>query len=262
MGRRDARRQNKAVIIAVHHDHRADHPRAHAPTRRPAEFLFAFARLELNPARARKILSEKMRSAGLDRFAVLHHRFDRQASAPRRETFALRFLAGVNRNGEMIAHKGFVNVEHLLRFCARFGFGLVHGVAFLPEKLGRAQKQARPHFPAHDVGPLIDQDRQVAIGLHPFRVARADDRLGRRPNDERLSQRTRRFHFSIGVHFQPAVRDDRAFFGEAFDVLRFFREITQRNEKREIGVLMPGGLETSRRDGAACFPRSRNPTAG
>ena len=71
----------------MRHDDRADHARAHAPARRPAKFLFAFAILELNPARTRKILPEKMRSAGLDRLSVLHHRFDRIASAPRREIF-------------------------------------------------------------------------------------------------------------------------------------------------------------------------------
>ena len=97
--------------------------------------------------------------------------------------FALRFLAAENRNGEMIARERFVNVEHLLRFRARFGFRFVNGVAFLPEKFGRAQEKARTHFPAHDVGPLVDQNRQIAIGLDPLRVARADDCLRCRPDD-------------------------------------------------------------------------------
>ena len=39
---------------------------------------------------------------------------------------------------------------------------------------------------------------------------------------------------------RAGMRDDGAFFGEAFDVLRFLGEITQRNEKREIGVAMAG----------------------
>ncbi len=119
------------------------------------------------------------------------------------KSFALRFFAGENRDREMIAHERFVNVEHLLGFGPRFGFGLVHGVAFLPEKFGRAQEQTRPHFPADDVGPLVDEDRQIAIGLHPLRVARADDRFRCWPNDQRLGQRTGRHHFSIGIHFQP-----------------------------------------------------------
>ena len=126
-----------------------------------------------------------------------------------------------DRDRQMIAHEGFVDVEHLLRLGARFGFGFVHGVAFLPEEFRGAQEQARAHFPAHDIGPLVDQDRQIAVGLHPLRVARADDCLGRWPNDQRLGQRTGRHHFPIGIQLQPVMSDDGAFLGEAFDVLRF-----------------------------------------
>src|SRR5206468_6192022 len=41
--RRNARRQNGAIVITVHHHNRADEPRTHTPASRPAEFLFAFA---------------------------------------------------------------------------------------------------------------------------------------------------------------------------------------------------------------------------
>ena len=83
----------------------------------------------------------------------------------------------------MIARECFVNIQHALCFLARFGFGFVNGVAFLPKELGCAQKNAWPHFPAHDIGPLVDENGQVAIGLHPLRVTRADDCLRSRPND-------------------------------------------------------------------------------
>ena len=39
------------------------------------------------------------------------------------------------------------------------------------------------------------------------------------------------------------MRNNGAFLGEAFDVLGFLGEVTQRNEKREVGVLVAGGLE-------------------
>src|SRR2546426_1328888 len=74
---RDARRQNNSIIIAVHHHNSANEAGTRAPARGPTEFLFTFSGLKLNAARARKILSEKMRGTGLDRFAVLHHCFDR-----------------------------------------------------------------------------------------------------------------------------------------------------------------------------------------
>src|SRR5438309_730377 len=51
------------------------------------------------------------------------------------------------------------------------------------------------------------------------------------------------FHLSILVHFQASVRDNGAFFGEAFDVFRFLREIAQRNEEWEIGVAMTSGTK-------------------
>ena len=83
----------------------------------------------------------------------------------------------------MIARECFVDVEHLFRFFARFRFRFVNGVTFLPEEFGRAQENAWPHFPAHDIGPLVDENGQIAIRLHPLRVTRADDCLRSGPND-------------------------------------------------------------------------------
>ena len=106
------------------------------------------------PLDARKVLPEEMRSAGLDRLAILHHRFDAKRLHRAGKTFALRFLAGENRHREVIARKGFVNVEHLLRLVARFGFGLVHGVAFLPEEFRRAQERRAAAFPSARRWPI------------------------------------------------------------------------------------------------------------
>ena len=92
----------------------------------------------------------------------------------------------------MIAHEGFIDIEHLLRFLARFSFSFMDGMPFLPEKFSGPQKDAGPHLPADDVGPLVDENRQVAIRLHPLRVARADDGLAGGPHDERLGELLRR----------------------------------------------------------------------
>ena len=59
-------------------------------------------------------------------------------------------------------------------------------VTLLPEELGGAQEEPRPHLPADDVRPLVDEQRQVAIALDPLRERRADDRLRGRPDDQRL----------------------------------------------------------------------------
>ena len=77
---------------------------------------------------------------------------------------------------ELLGELG-VDVEHAQRLLVRLLRGLVRGVAFLPEELRGAQEQARAHLPAHDVAPLVDEQRQIAIALHPLRVHVPDDRL-------------------------------------------------------------------------------------
>src|SRR5204863_6481562 len=114
---------------------------------------------------SRKILAEKMRSARLDRLPVLNHRFDTECLDGARKTLALGFLATEHRDCEMIAHESFIDVEHLLRLLTRFGLGFMHGMPLLPEKFRGAQKETGPHLPADDVGPLVDQDRQITITL-------------------------------------------------------------------------------------------------
>ncbi len=240
---RDTRRQDEAVVVRVRHDERADEPGTDAPARGPRVFLAAFAREILDARGLREILPEEVGRAGLHRLAVLHHRLDAVGLNCARKTLAGALAAADHRHGEMLAREGLVDVEHFACFLLRLRFGLVRGVAFLPEKLGRAQENAGAHFPPHHVGPLVQQQWQVAIRLHPFRVGCADDRLRGGPHDERLGQPSRRHQLALGVHLQPVMRHDRAFLGEAGHVLGLLFEIAERDEKREVGVLVPRHLE-------------------
>ncbi len=161
----------------MHHDERSNQPSGHSPACRPAKFLFPLAVLKLNSAGAREVLAEEMRRSGLDRLSVLHHCFKRQCFHGARKLFAFGFRAGENRNRKMVADKSFIQIQNQSRFTACLAFGFVNGVTFLPEKFSCAQKQPRPHFPANDVRPLIYENWQVAVGLHPLRVTGADDRF-------------------------------------------------------------------------------------
>src|SRR6202022_3238224 len=114
----------------------------HAPARGPAKFLFTFAILKLDSARARKVLPEEMGCSRLDRFAILHHCLYRHCPHRTWKTFALRFFAGKNWHGQMVPRKTLIKIENQFRFCAGFPFRFMNSVAFLPKKLGRAQKQA------------------------------------------------------------------------------------------------------------------------
>jgi len=68
-------------------------------------------------------------------------------------------------------------VEDPQRLGQRLVFSLMRGVPLLPEELPCAQEEARTEFPAHDVGPLVVEQRQVAVGLDPAGVRRPDDGL-------------------------------------------------------------------------------------
>ena len=185
----------------------------------------------------------------------------RVMSAPGKRSVSV-FSPGIDRDGEVVAEElGVEPVDHA-GFLDRLLLGLVGGVAFLPEELGGAQEQARAHLPAHHVGPLVDQQRQVAVALDPAGEGRADDRLGGRADDVGLGQ------FAGGDHLgfaglrvldglEPVVGDHRALGGEALGVLGFLFEVGERDEQREVGVLVAGGLEAARR--AGCWISSQMP---
>ncbi len=230
--RRDERRQHEPAVVAVDHDDGADEPRRHAPRRAPDVLHRLVARLERDVERLREILAEVVRRAGLQRAAVAHQRFDRIGPERAGKLLALALHALDDRHREhRLAHLG-VEVENLQRLGLGLRLGLVGRVPLLPEKLGRPQERTRHLLPADDVRPLIDEDRQIAPRLHPFRVHRADDRLGRRPDDELLLEL-----------LAAAVRHVGDLRRKAFDVLRFLVQEAFGNEQREVRVHVAGRLD-------------------
>ncbi|CAB4711194.1 unannotated protein [freshwater metagenome] len=65
-------------------------------------------------------------------------------------------------------------------------FGGVSAVAFLPQELASPQKQSGSKLPTHHIRPLIQQERQVSIGLNPFGHVLADNRFRGGPHNHRL----------------------------------------------------------------------------
>ena len=55
------------------------------------------------------------------------------------------------------------------------------------------------------------------------------------------------------------VGDDSTFFGEALDMFRLLLKMAERNEKREVGVLVPRGLEHAVKSPLHPFPESISP---
>src|SRR5688500_14961703 len=106
------------------------------------------------------------------------------------------------------------------------------GMSLLPEELQRPQECARPLFPADGITPLIDQDRQIAVALHPARIAGTDDGFRGRPHRPRLLQ--------IAV---AAAGDPGHLRGKPLDVVGLPLQHRSWNKEWEVGVLDPGCLD-------------------
>ena len=87
-------------------------------------------------------------------------------------------------------------------------------------------------LPADGVRPLVVEQRQVAVGLHPARVRRPDQRLRGRTHRQRL--------------FEPLparLGHDRDLGREPLDELAFLSEHRHGHEQREVEVLVARGLD-------------------
>ena len=247
----------------MRHDDAADHARRNAPAGGMRQALAAFAVLVLDARSLREIGAEIMAGARLQRLAVLHHRLDRPGLDRARETLVLGLFAGHHRQREVLVGESAIDLEHGKRVL--FGLSLfgMRGMAFLPQEFAGAQEHARAHFPAHDIGPLVELERQVAPALDPARHGIADDRFRRRADNQRFFQ----LGFGIGdqpailARDQPVMRDHRHFLCEAFDMLCLALEVRQRDEDREIGVFMPRRLDPVVEQTLHAFPDAKAPRA-
>ena len=134
-----------------------------------------------------EVLAELVAGGHLQRLAVAHHPFERERVVGAGEALARGLHADDDGHREHVHHEVLVDlVVDAHRVRAGVGLGGVRGVALLPEELAGAQEEARPQLPAHDVGPLVEQQRQVAVALDPLGHELADDRLAGGAHDDRL----------------------------------------------------------------------------
>ena len=165
--RRQARRQHQSPVVAMGHDDRADGPGAHPPTRLVYVFSRTVPRLKIDIEGAGEVLPQVVRRAHLEGLAILHHAFDGVGLQRAGEFLGVGFRTVQHRNRHVVFGEGAVYVQDAQGFL----FGLfrrgVCRVSFLPEEFRRAQEGPGTEFPPEDVGPLVDEQGQVAIGLDP-----------------------------------------------------------------------------------------------
>ena len=171
-------RHDEAVVVAVGHDECADEAGADTPAGGPGELDGVGLVGERDVERFGEVLPQVVRRACLQGAAVLHHGFDAVGAQGAGELLAVSFEAAQDRQGHFFFDEVGVDViEDHQGFRFGLGFGGMDGVAFLPEEFGGAQEWAGAHFPTHDIGPLVNQDGQVAVGADPFCVEVANDGL-------------------------------------------------------------------------------------
>ncbi len=187
---------------------------------------------ERDVVRLCEILPELMRCAGLQRLSIRHERLDRVRRDGAREFLVVALAAADNRQAEDVFGHLAIDAQHLLHFCGGLFTGRVGRMPFLPQELERAQERARGFLPAHDVGPLVDEHREIAVRLNPLGVHHAEHDFGRGADRQALAQL-----------FVAPLGDPRDLRREALDVLGFAHEEALGNEQREVRVLMTGGRE-------------------
>ena len=95
----------------MRHDNRANHAGADTPTRRPAVLLLLVCIQILNVKRFGEVLPEVVRSAGLERALVAHHRLNGIGGKRAGKLLTLTFAAGNDRHGGFVDSKVGVDVE-------------------------------------------------------------------------------------------------------------------------------------------------------
>ena len=155
----DRRRQAQPVVVAVGHDHPAQHPGGAAPGGGGHVLAPALRRQVLDVEGAGEVVPEVVAGPHLQGLAVAHQALAGVGAVGPGEPLGGRLLPGDHRAGQGLLHERPVHLQ------GQHGLGLgllvggVGGVALLPEELGGAQEQPRAQLPADHVGPLVEQHR-------------------------------------------------------------------------------------------------------
>ncbi len=224
--RRQGGRQAQAEVVAVPHDEGPHETRRDAPGGLPHMLDRALRVGEGDVEGSGEVLAELVAGPHLQRLAVAHHPLAGPRPVGAGEALAGRLVPREHGQAQHVDHGGAVHVvEDAQRVRAGVLLGRVRRMPFLPEELARAQEEARPQLPPHHVGPLVDEQWQVAVALDPLGEEGVDDRLAGWPHHEGLLQL---LAATMGDHGQLG--------GEPLDVLGFEPQVGLRDEEREVRV--------------------------
>ena len=227
LNRGESRRQNESVVVSVSHNQRSHKAGADSPGTCPNILLLAlFVGIHYIEGLS-EVLTQEMGCSGLKCFSVLHHCLDGKGVESTCESLVGTLVSNDYRQGHSIAREIRIYAHHFHSLgCCLFACG-VGCVTFLPKEFGCAQERPGSHLPAHDIAPLVAENRQVAPALNPIFVNAPDDGLGGRAHNELFFQLCVRIHhnsLSVRVVHQAVVGNDCTLLGKSCHVLRFLAE--------------------------------------
>ena len=228
----DLRGQNQAVVVAVGHDHRTDHPGRAAPGGLEGVLQLVVPTGEGDIIGAAELVAEIVGGGTLERLVILHHALHGIGGLCTGELLLLGLPTGHHGNCQHIFKEICIAVQLLLRLGLCLLGGFVDGVAFLPPELAGAQEGAGGLLPADDGAPLVIQHGQLAVGLQDVRPVVAEHRLGSGAEGQTL------FQLFTAAHGDPSH-----FGGEAVDQLPFFFQQALWNQHGHCHILVAGLLK-------------------
>ena len=140
----------------------------------------------------RKILAQVMRGCTLDASTTNRHvQFYSCCVFCTCKALVLTLSAFNNWNCKQLVVNGGVVIEDISYKHVGLIVCCVSSVALLPEELARSNEgRGMFEFPANDVRPLVEQQRQVTIRVDPLCKARVHDGFTRGADSDRLGKFT------------------------------------------------------------------------
>ena len=230
LDRRDAGREHETLIVAVHHDGDADGSRGAPPRVLPHHAPSALLVLVLDLEHLGEVLPEAVRGGALD---AATRRGDKRLHGggveATRELLLLGLDARDDGHGEEFLVDAAVELEDATHLAVRLSLVGEARVPLLPQKLARAdERRGVLELPSHDVAPLVELQREVAVGPDPVGDHGVHHRLGRG------TDRDGALEFRL-----PASRHPRHLGREIFDVILLRLQSRLGHEQREVAVLHP-----------------------